>query len=87
MDLDQAFHFLSEKSPNSARKAITSILERVSQLENFPESGPEESSLSHRKKTHRYLVSDHHKIIYRIEKQAVLIIRVFDTRQNPKKLK
>ncbi len=86
-DLDRAYDLLAERSPQAANRTVEAVLARVTQLEKFPESGPEESGLSHRKKAHRYLVSDHHKIIYRIEKRSVLIVRVFDTRQNPKKLK
>lgn len=86
-DLDKAHDLLSEDSLSSANRTVETVLERVGQLEKFPKSGPVEQSLAHRKKEHRYLVSGHHKIIYRIEKQKVFIIRVFDTRQNPEKLK
>ena len=86
-DLDRAHDLLSEKSFQVANQTVENVLERVTQLEAFPESGPLEPSLAHRKKEHRYLVSGHYKIIYRIEKQQVLIVRVFDTRQNPEKLK
>ncbi len=85
-DLNSAYDLLVEKSPQAANRTVESVLEKVTQLEKFPESGPEEPSLSHRKKTYRYLVSAHLKIIYRIEKRFVLIVRVFDTRQDPKKM-
>ena len=86
-DLDKAHDLLSEDSLPSANRTVETVLERVDQLEQFSKSGPVEPSLAHRKKEHRYLVCGHYKIIYRIEKQKVFIIRVFDTRQNPKKLK
>ncbi len=86
-DLDKAHELLAEHSLEAANQAVDNILERSTQLEQFPESGPVEPSLAHRKKEHRYLVSGYHKIIYRIERQKILIIRVFDTRQYPKKLK
>ncbi len=86
-DLDQAHDLLAEHSLQAANRTVETILERATQLEQFPESGPVEPSLAHRKKEHRYLVSGHHKIIYRIEKQKILIIRVFDTRQYPRKLR
>lgn len=85
-DLDRAHDLLSEQSLKAANQTVETILERVIQLEQFPESGQVELSLAHRKKEHRYLVSGHHKIIYRIEKRKILIVRVFDTRQNPSKL-
>ncbi len=86
-DLDKAHDFLGEFSTQTANQTITDILSRAEQLHQFPESGPIELSLAHRKKEHRYLISGHHKIIYRVEKQSIFIIRVFDTRQHPKKLK
>lgn len=85
-DLDKAHDLLSEKSFQAANQTVENVLERVTQLETFPESGPIEPSLAHRNREHRYLVIGHHKIIYRLEKQQVLIVRVFDTRQNPEKL-
>lgn len=85
-DLDQAHDLLAEHSLQAANQVVETILERVIQLEQFPESGPVEPSLAHRKKEHRYLVSGHHKIVYRIKNRKILIIRVFDTRQHPGKL-
>lgn len=86
-DLDQAHDLLAAQSLKAANQTIKTILERVGQLESFPESGPVEPSLAHRKREHRYLVNGHHKIIYRIEKRQILVVRVFDTRQNLVKLK
>ena len=86
-DLEGAYDLLAENSAQAASRTVEAILERVTQLEKFPESGPIELSLAHHKKAHRYLVSGHHKIIYRVEQQAVFIVRVFDTRQHPKKLR
>ena len=86
-DLDRAHDLLIEHSVKAANQTSETILERVGQLQQFPESGPVELSLAHRKKEHRYLVSGHHKIVYRTEKQQILVVRVFDTRQKPGKLK
>ena len=36
---------------------------------------------------YRRLVVKHFKVIYRIKKDSIFIFRVFDTRQNPSKLK
>lgn len=86
-DLDNAYELLAQKSHSTAKRLVENIIDRISQLKQIPESGPLESSLSHHRKAHRYLICGHHKIIYRIEKQAILIVRVFDTRQNPNKLR
>ncbi len=86
IDLKSAYNFLSENSTQAATKTVQSILDRVAQLESFPKSGPIEQSLKRQKKEHRYLVEGNHKIVYRLEKRRILIVRVFDARQHPRKL-
>ena len=86
-DLENIHNLLSQNSDQAAKKTIASLLNRVGQLEAFPKSGPIEQSLSHKKKKHRYLVEGNNKIVYRLEKQNIFIVRVFDARQNPEKLK
>ena len=86
-DLERLHDLLSDASLNSANKTVQAILNRVTQLRQFPKSGPTEPSLTHLKKEHRYLVCGHHKIIYMIQPKAVFIVRVFDTRMHPDKLK
>jgi len=86
-DLDRAHALLAKHSFEAANDTIDHIITRAAQLLEFPKSGPIEQSLLHRKKEHRYLVCGHHKLIYRIEKRTILIVRVFDTRQRPSKLK
>nr|WP_264554426.1 hypothetical protein [Flavobacterium sp. N1861] len=54
-----------------------------------PEIGQEESLLKQRSVHYRYLVFKNYKIIYSIdnEKGFIKIADVFDTRQNPLKIK
>jgi len=84
-DLDTIYIFLTEKSQQAANQLIFKILDRVKQLEEFPESGQEQ--LLPNTGTFRYLVEGNYKIMYEFEKEAVFILTVFDTRQNPEKLK
>ena len=46
-----------------------------------------EEYLRHLNLGHRRIVTDHYKIIYRIEDQVIYITDIFDTRQNPGKMK
>ena len=55
-------------------------------LKTHPEAGPEEETLKHLKKGHRYLVKGNYKLIYRNINNSIFIIDVFDTRLNPTKL-
>ncbi|MFY0686436.1 MAG: type II toxin-antitoxin system RelE/ParE family toxin [Cyclobacteriaceae bacterium] len=72
-DLGRAHDVLAENSIRAANETVETILDRITQLNEFPESGPLEPSLAHRKKEHRYLVCGHHKIIYRIENKIYLL--------------
>lgn len=69
-----------------ARKIIDNIFTATRQLNNHPESGQIEETLSQLKQGHRYLVKSNYKIVYRKIKQGVLITDVFDTRQDPDKI-
>lgn len=53
-DLDTSYRFLTEKSQQAASRSVEAVLEKVTQLEKFPESGAVEPALSHRKKSPRY---------------------------------
>lgn len=68
-DLKQAHQLLAEQSKKAADQIVRQLLDRVIQLEKFPNSGPLEPNLAHRKKAHRYLVSGHYKIVHRVEQK------------------
>lgn len=80
-------YYSTEVDKNVAHKIRRQILKSSKQLINNPYSGPIEPSLTRLKKTHRYLVSGNYKLIYRIIDTQVIINDVFDTRQNPSKIK
>lgn len=58
-------------------------------LKTFPEAGPAEELLKDRIQNFRYIISTNYKIIYWINsnKNRIEIVDVFDTRQNPEKIK
>lgn len=84
--LDLAYNFAVKQSVSYADKVVADILSRTRQLNTFPNSGALEEAYAHFAAEYRYLVSGHYKIIYRLEGQTVLIVHVFDTRQDPHKL-
>jgi toxin ParE1/3/4 len=86
-DLREIQEFLEEISENYADKTVDEIYERAFDLVNFPEMGQREPLLIKYSIIYRYLIQGDYKIIYSIENEEVRINRVFDTRQNPKKLK
>ena len=86
--LENIFDYYKFKAgDNTAKKQVTKIVDRTIQLETLPESGQLEELLSDRKNHFRYIIEGNYKIIYWIEKSVVNIATVFDTRQNPSKMK
>lgn len=87
-DLKNIFKFYSHNFSNAlAQKIKNEILNKVKTLEVGKHLGQEEVLLKHLNQKHRYLISNHNKIIYKIQNDCAYITHVFDTRQNPKKLK
>ena len=86
VDLKDIFEYIAEFSEDAALRIITKILDRVEILKGFPEIGPIEPLLSHKTDGYRYLVEGNYKIIYRITGVRVIIVTVFDARQNPQKM-
>lgn len=72
-----------EKHGLLIRKKLT---EQINRLQDFPNLGPIEPKLESNELGHRYLVEKHYKIIYRTMPDAVLVIAIFDTRQDLTKL-
>ena len=74
---------------NIARKLVSGISEVVLSLSTQPNVGQKEELLANRFEEFRYLVYKNYKIIYWInsEQRRVEIVDVFDTRQNPVKMK
>jgi plasmid stabilization system protein ParE len=77
-----------EVSVKIARQIGRQIVEKTSDLRNFPEIGAIESLLRDKPQKFRYIVSTNYKIIYWInkEKNRIEVVDVFDTRQNPEKI-
>lgn len=86
-NLRDIFNYYSTNSNKKfAHKIRKQILKSSRQLIKHHSSGPIEPDLLTLNKNHRYLVSGHYKLIYRIVDNVVIINDVFDTRQNPTKM-
>ncbi|MFN3849241.1 MAG: type II toxin-antitoxin system RelE/ParE family toxin [Spirosomataceae bacterium] len=86
-DLVEIESFLKIYSPNRAEELFDKIFDKFELITNFPQIGQEEFTIKSKSVTLRYVIEKQYKIIYSIEPQNIVIHRVFDTRQNPKKLK
>ena len=45
VDLEIIYDFLAQKSRQAAKHVVENIIEKVAQLENFPESGPHQEKI------------------------------------------
>ncbi len=88
--LDDIYDYYESKVERRiARKLISGIIDKTIGLDKNPYIGQKEELLSDRPQNFRYLVFKNYKIIYWINqnKNRIDIVNVFDTRQNPLKMK
>lgn len=88
--LDEIYEYYEKKaSPSVAKKLLKGIINEPKKLIKAPQIGQEEELLKQRETEYRYLVFKNYKLIYSMDYQNgfIKIADVFDTRQNPPKLK
>ena len=89
-DLKKVYEFYCKTANREiAQKIKNSILSRSKDLELGSELGQIEELVKHLNQGHRYLLSNHCKILYLPENEngIIYITHLFDTRDNPKKVK
>ena len=84
-ELEVIYKYIKKDSPKNAILVFNSIYDLAISLPNFPYKFPIEPIINIEKV--RYAVIWSFKIIYSVEKKGIVILRVFNTKQNPKKLK
>ncbi len=80
-------HYKIIASKEIADKIKENIFSSTKQLKTHPSAGQIEQSLKQLGEEHRYLVRGNYKIIYKKVPEGILITDVFDTRQDPIKIK
>ncbi|MBI9036773.1 MAG: type II toxin-antitoxin system RelE/ParE family toxin [Bacteroidales bacterium] len=86
--LEEALKFIAHKvSYEKLIEIRDSILDAAESLKDNPFVGQKEPYLEHLKLEHRRIIKDNYKIIYRLTEQHIYITDIFDTRQNPVKMK
>ena len=89
-ELQNIFEYYRKKASLRVATNLTEeIVKQTLKLTELPKIGAKELSLKERKQEFRYLVYKNYKIIYwnNEKKNRIDISDVFDTRQNPTKLK
>ena len=84
-DLAEILNFLRGHSPQAARKIVARIREDVQLLSEFPELG---KLFELAQPPAREIVVGHYRIFYDYASRGrtILILAVFDSRQNPRKI-
>ena len=86
-DLKKIYKFYKKNaSVEVAQKILDEIFTTTDTLQLGIYLGQEEELLKHCGQGHRYLISNHSKIIYLPCQDHVKITHVFDTRDNPNKI-
>ena len=75
---------VSEEKVNEVRDRI---LAKADQLLTNAHMGQHEEYLEHLGKGHRRLIEGNYKIIYRVQGETIYITDIFDSRQDPSKMK
>ena len=88
--LDEIYeYYKKEASTRIAKKLLKGIINEPRKLIKTPLIGQEEELLKQREIHYRYLVFKNYKLIYSVDTENgfIKITDVFDTRQNPTKIK
>ena len=88
--LDEIYeYYKKEAGTRIAKKLVKGIINEPKKLIKTPYIGQEEELLIQREIHYRYLVFKNYKLIYSVDKENgfIKIADVFDTRQNPPKIK
>ena len=79
--------YRTQASAAVADRIVEDILAVTRLLEQFPYGGQIEPWLEDQDLGHRRVVIRNYKVVYRILEDAVRIVDVFDSRQDPQKMK
>jgi plasmid stabilization system protein ParE len=78
--LETIYNFIFENSPQNAQMVVETLLNLGDDLAKFPHKNPKEPLFND--ETIRYFPKWNFKIVYRIEKNRILIINIYSTKMN-----
>ena len=85
-NFDKVIAYLESNWPE---KVVIDFISRTSKLldllAELPEIGEEVQDA--KRKIRGILITKHNKLFYRVDKNTLIVLRIFDTRQNPQKLR
>ena len=81
-ELESAHAYLVERNPEAARRFASQVLDATERIRRHPEVGAVANDILPDGR-YRHVIVGHHRIIYRLGEQAIVIVRVWDARQDP----
>ena len=82
-DLKEIVEYYFEVNKTYSRKLFRQIIERIHELEFFPEKGRVVPELRDRNvDVYKELIEENYRIVYRIFEKEVLLVAVIDARRN-----
>jgi toxin ParE1/3/4 len=84
-ELEAIYNFIKKESHQNAVLVFNVIYDLAISLSDFPFKFPKEPTINIEKV--RFAVIWSYKIVYAVESDCIIILRIFNTSQNPKKLK
>ncbi len=84
-DLGRLYEYLKLDSPRRAARMVARVVRAAEMLELQPEIGPVVEDLDPTAQC-RHLVVAPLRLIYRVEATRILILRIWDSRRDPKTL-
>jgi len=83
-ELEAIYIYIQKESPQNAIFVFNSIFDLTQSLIDFPYKFPKEPIINNEKV--RFVAIWNSKIIYAIENDSVVILRIFNTHQNPNQI-
>lgn len=83
-DLKDAIAFISITSPQNAEMVLDGLLELSETLAFFPLKYPIEPFYN--KEDVRVVTRFNHKLVYQIQEEVIIVLRVFPAKQNPENI-
>ncbi len=88
ISLEEALEFIAAKVTQKKLLEIRNgILDKADALLLQPNQGQKEPYLEHLGLDYRRIIEGHYKIIYRVIGESIYITDIFDSRQDPDKMK
>ena len=78
----------TQGNPKKGKRTVLEIIKHSIKLGKQPNLGSVQEEMSSATKTYRALVVNrYYKVIYRAENERILIVEIFDVRQDPSRIK